>query len=49
MCPKNETNVHCRQCGSEKVRSQVKQVRRADEAMSCDYECTDCGKKWRVG
>lgn len=44
---KNTVGIKCKQCGSENVYVESKQVRSADEAMTKFYTCLNCGNKWR--
>lgn len=44
---KNTVGIKCKQCGSDNVYVESKQVRSADEAMTKFYTCLNCGNKWR--
>lgn len=44
---KNTVGIKCKQCGSENVYVESKQVRSADEAMTKFYTCLDCKFQWR--
>lgn len=44
---KNTVGIKCKQCGSDNVYVESRQVRSADEAMTKFYTCLNCGNKWR--
>jgi DNA-directed RNA polymerase subunit M len=41
------TEVRCPECGHDRARYEMKQIRAADESETRFFTCTDCGKKWR--
>ena len=45
----SETLLSCRRCGSSEINWVQKQVRGADEAMTCFCTCLRCKNRWRLG
>lgn len=41
------TTVNCPECGHDKARYEMKQIRAADESETRFFTCTECGHKWR--
>jgi DNA-directed RNA polymerase subunit M len=41
------TKVVCPECGHDRARYEMKQIRAADESETRFFTCTECGKKWR--
>ncbi|ERG99251.1 MAG: transcription factor S-II (TFIIS), partial [Haloquadratum sp. J07HQX50] len=35
------------ECGHDKARYEMKQIRAADESETRFFTCTECGHKWR--
>lgn len=44
---KDNDMFHCGKCKSKKVTYYLKQVRSADEPMTCFFTCHNCGKNWK--
>jgi DNA-directed RNA polymerase subunit M/transcription elongation factor TFIIS len=43
----NVVGIVCKNCGSDQINVQSKQVRSADEATTKFFTCLKCGNKWR--
>lgn len=41
------TAVTCPECGHDRARYEMKQIRSADESETRFFTCTECGQKWR--
>ncbi|MFB6089989.1 MAG: transcription factor S [Halobellus sp.] len=41
------TTVVCPECGNDRARYEMKQIRSADESETRFFTCTECGHKWR--
>ncbi len=41
------TTARCPECGHDKARYEMKQIRSADESETRFFTCTECGHKWR--
>ena len=41
------TEVHCPECGHDRARYEMKQIRAADESETRFFTCTECEHKWR--
>ncbi|WP_276260784.1 transcription factor S [Haloglomus litoreum] len=41
------TTVICPECGHDRARYEMKQIRAADESETRFFTCTECGQKWR--
>jgi DNA-directed RNA polymerase subunit M len=41
------TKVRCPECGNDRARYEMKQIRAADESETRFFTCTECGHKWR--
>jgi DNA-directed RNA polymerase subunit M len=41
------TTVQCPECGNDRARYEMKQIRSADESETRFFTCTECGHKWR--
>jgi DNA-directed RNA polymerase subunit M len=41
------TTVICPECGNDRARYEMKQIRSADESETRFFTCTECGHKWR--
>jgi DNA-directed RNA polymerase subunit M len=41
------TSARCPECGHDRARYEMKQIRAADESETRFFTCTDCGHKWR--
>ena len=44
---KDNDMFNCGKCKSKKVTYYLKQVRSADEPMTCFFTCHNCGKNWK--
>jgi DNA-directed RNA polymerase subunit M/transcription elongation factor TFIIS len=43
----NVVGIICKNCGSDQINVQSRQVRSADEATTKFFTCLKCGNKWR--
>ncbi len=41
------TQVTCPECGHDRARYEMKQIRSADESETRFFTCTECGNNWR--
>ena len=41
------TSARCPECGHDRARYEMKQIRAADESETRFFTCTECGHKWR--
>ena len=41
------TEVRCPECGHDRARYEMKQIRAADESETRFFTCTECEHKWR--
>ena len=41
------TAVNCPNCGHDRARYEMKQIRAADESETRFFTCVECDKKWR--
>jgi DNA-directed RNA polymerase subunit M len=41
------TDARCPECGNDRARYEMKQIRAADESETRFFTCTECGHKWR--
>lgn len=41
------TNARCPECGHDRARYEMKQIRSADESETRFFTCVECGQKWR--
>ena len=41
------TEVRCPECGNDRARYEMKQIRAADESETRFFTCTECEHKWR--
>ena len=41
------TEVYCPECGNDRARYEMKQIRAADESETRFFTCTECERKWR--
>jgi DNA-directed RNA polymerase subunit M len=41
------TNARCPECGHDRARYEMKQIRAADESETRFFTCTECDHKWR--
>jgi len=41
------TAVRCPECGNDRARYEMKQIRAADESETRFFTCTECDHKWR--
>ncbi|MFB6299941.1 MAG: transcription factor S [Halobacteriales archaeon] len=41
------TDARCPECGHDRARWEMKQIRAADESETRFFTCTECGHKWR--
>jgi DNA-directed RNA polymerase subunit M len=41
------TRTTCPECGHDRARYEMKQIRAADESETRFFTCTECGQKWR--
>jgi DNA-directed RNA polymerase subunit M len=41
------TTVRCPECGNDRARYEMKQIRAADESETRFFTCTECEHKWR--
>jgi DNA-directed RNA polymerase subunit M len=41
------TTAHCPECGHDRARYEMKQIRSADESETRFFTCVECGHKWR--
>ncbi|MDZ7730819.1 MAG: transcription factor S [Natrialbaceae archaeon] len=42
-----ETNAHCPECGHDRARWYMQQIRSADESETRFFICSECEHKWR--
>lgn len=41
------TRIRCPECGNDRARYEMKQIRAADESETRFFTCTSCGHRWR--
>ena len=41
------TKVRCPECGHDRARYEMKQIRAADESETRFFTCVECGQRWR--
>lgn len=41
------TKTRCPECGHDRARYEMKQIRSADESETRFFTCTECGHNWR--
>jgi DNA-directed RNA polymerase subunit M len=41
------TEARCPECGHDRARYEMKQIRAADESETRFFTCTECDHKWR--